>query len=1206
MEVHKVFDADTGALVGTYKSLDEVQRLEQEIKQKNASNLVLKRQDDQYDDDYDVYFLYRYDIKDENHTELKQPPALAVPKPSTIKPSEHITEQQLIALEKYYNDILAVGAKRLEECKRLKELCLLKRDAIKTLLKNYLKNVLKDYEKKWNQVKDSVEQTNTFCDTFLKGGVQNVVQALKTTKYSQDDRYATLMDFLEARDSEYSEDGLNENYKTVQHVLTTSKTTVEMQQPALRFCQQRVTDYVNQIEQYQDLAQQWRDLLSRAKDLVETQELLVGDFDKSKKVLLTHLRSKDRDSQLLIMSAQNELEQRQIEKKLEDVDEELREVLWKCIELSCKENGRIKMEPMMKLHQRMAQFLAMLDGVHQTVQKTLIRGALARIKFAYHLPSIYPTCIAEVLRRKDFKKIMRIELDNLLEVLESAFRGENGERAKYDKQIKLKIGDDDVHREILDSLVPGLLEKIRESEIMTEYRQLKERTLSFDSNLPQQVDTSNKEEAEFVFVEGGFYEGKPNQKDAQSEPKRDVQAMAQNMSATMYFEEVSKQAKEVKQMVAVVNQHEKQRQQELQQQKQQRLQQLQKRAEQVDDESDSDGETEPQQAHSVKENTEELERLRQQLTLEAEERQRAAEAGKQKELELTENTKILGDKLNEVSKHIAERDCALKKAEEERIELLARLEESKVVHHATHQEFERRNQMVESKIEDLKRKNQDLSVMLENKQGAAKEMLEQLQAQTVQYKSQILRLEEELSVAHKELRLGDEKSRKLQQDSEYLKKEMSSLAIELERTRKQTSALDNDINERLRERKKMEEKVKLLERENQILLEEKEAFQDKLVSQTQHTQRSAMEIENLKQALDRTTDTRKKQEEETSKLTQNLRELEKHVAESNVFAKKLRQESDDKLLRQQTVFAEDKDKMLLEFEIEKKKLIQDYENRLAQARTQKAVQQSGSHSELVEAYEKSISESDAKIKQLSELVSNSTKVIASLNNKAAVWDKSLEALKKQFTYTMTHRMAALTEASRKLSEMQAKVNQSGTTYEKQQKIFRLNLVQQSKIVRETISEYVEVFAALGVVSPLIGDLVDYTKQSLGDMDQIMTQCEIMCRDELESGDEQNKRQPSGGDKRTVVLRNFSVDDRIVFFRSQRNQELWEAFNDGNPNYFLSPEAVLSLKHKMGQHYAQTHVSIGVAVEIEKCNCPENNSNPLKLSGPYHIVTAVLE
>jgi len=865
---------------------------------------------------------------------------------------------------------------------------------------------------------------------------------------------------------------------------------------------------------------------------------------------------------------------------------------------------------MMKLRQRMAQFLATLDGVYQIVQKTLVRGSLARIKFAYHLPSIYPTCIAEVLRRKHFKTTMQIELDNLIEILESAFRGENGERAKYDKQIKLKIGDDEVHRDILDQLVPGLLDKIRETEIIADYRQLKDRTLnSFDTKLLQQVDAVNKEEAEFVFVEEDVDEAKQKDSTSSKEPKKDPQKMAENMSATMFFNEVTKHTKDVKEMMTAVNQHEKARQLELQQKKQQKLQQLQERAQQIDDDnSDSDGETQPQTVKVDKKQAEEIEQLRNeiasqniklshaqnavdQVNIVRNEQEREIEMLRQKLKVLQENdsakqneilslqhtTESLQVQNQQLRNHIVDLEQNSAKKEKE----LQIKEEQIREYGRKNVQFEDAKRNADAEVQKLLQQNRELQKTLELNQGEhAKNMSTQMERQVLQHKSQVMSLENECSRLQKALREKSDQAQQLTNETDALRKEISELqnaaaknVNELQRTKIQCSNLEEELaltrRNIMTEKKRVEETMKQLERENNILLEEKERAQRQI-------EKIAVDLEaKMKQA---------------SKLQAEVQQLQ----EASTEAVRLRKESDERALKMnEELHKAQQEVSRLELQLRKAQIVQ------------KPVT-SGDVSPIVAEYEKRQLESDAKIKQLSELVSNSTKVIANLNNKSATLEKAIEALKKQFTHTMTHRMAALTEASRKLSEAQAQVNQSGTSYERQQKIFRLNLIQQGKIVRETISEYVEIISALSSVSPLVGDLVDYTKQSLGDMDQILTQCEVMCREEIDSMLEDTDNRIASSDKRTVVLSGFSVDDRMVFFRSQRNQELWEAFNVGMPNYFLSPEAVLSLKHKMNQHYAQTHVAIGIAVEIEKCNCVENSTNPLKLSGPYHIVTAVLE
>jgi hypothetical protein len=1250
MEVHKLYDADTGALLGTYKSAEEILEFEQTAKKKSPSTVLLKRIENVHDDDFDVYYLYRDDVKlDENPTELIQPPTLQqLMDKDTVKPSELTSVQQLHQLANYYASIKQIGTSRANEVKRLMDLCMRKRSSLSTLVLGYMVNVLKDYEKRYNAVKDVVDQTNVFCDTYLQGGLNNLVHSLQTTKCTHSGSDTSLLDFISRIDQEYSEEGLQENYKNVQQVLTTSKTTIEMQHPALKFCHSRVKDYITQLEQSKELAQQWRDLLFRANDVSERQDAIMYEFEESKKVLLNHLQNASKDSQLLAASAQSELNSKQIEKKLIALDEEMREVLWKSIDLSVKENNRIKMEPMMKLRQRMAQFLAMLDGVHQTVQKTLGKGALARIKFAYHLPAIYPLCIAEVLRRKDFKKIMRIELDNLLEVLESAFRGENAERIKYEKQLKLKIGEDDAQRDILDALIPGLLEKINDVEIMSEYRKLKEKTLDIDTRLPQQVDASNKEDAEFVFVEESV---STDQKKAPvaTQPRKNFQEIAQDMGATQFFDQVLGQGKEIKDMVNVVNQHEKQRQQQLLEKKQKKLEELKRKAVDVGDSDPESDDEEPQQAFSVKtKQAEEVEKLRSELEKlalvkkqteeQAEEKQAMINSLDEHVVDLTSHTDKLRQELAIVSEKL-EKTAAEKNTLEKQQAALA--EELTV----TRKNMETLKQSSAQQVKEAREENEMMKKSLESKQGAAKEIMEKMQQQSIQFKSESMQLEEEIGSLKRQTREAvqeksvlTQKLRDLEQIAERKSNDIERIQKELERSKQQVTSAEETITQSQRETKLLRDKVAALERENKILLEEKEVAQQQLqqtgASNADHVRKQEQirremsaqlhELEaanqELQSRLAQSASEIKKGKVSSEGYQNQIEELHNKLAIREKEIKKLNAEKQEVTERLGAEITEIRNlrnkeqKRLMEQQKQMDEMVEEYEQKLLEARkkvTSPIVQQSP----LVQSPVVDAQSTDLKIQHLSDLVSNSTKVIANLNNRAAVWDKCIDALKKQFAHTMTHRMTALSEASRKLSERQAQVNNSGSSFQLQNQVFRLNLIQQGKIVRETIAEYMDVFATLSNVSPLVSDLVDYSKQSLGDMDQIMTQCELICREEVDNAmnnpqdmknEQLHQQYQQQNERRTVVLDHFVVDDRIVFFRSQRNNELWEAFNVGNPNFFLSPETVMSLKHKMGNHYQQTHVSIGIAVQIEKCNCAENNINPLKLSGPYHLITAVLE
>jgi len=352
MEVHKVFDADTGKLIGTYYSQEEILSLEQTWKQQQPSVLLLKRQDQTYyDDEAEVYFLFSNkaeDVKGDEQSRLEQPLPMnvLVPKPST---SNMTQAESITVLTQYYAAILAASQNREKECRQLKESSLLRRDAIRSLVNHYLKLLLKEYEKKLTQVKEIVNQTNTFCDTFLPGGTANVITALKSTKCTQNDVQDTLMNFLTKHDADYSEEGLNNSYTTVQEVLATSRTTIEMQQPALKFCQGRINDYSLQVSNDSGMIDEWGQHLFDAKNMLEKIELGVQEFESHRSTLEKLFKMNNRDSSLLVMNAMQELEQAQIEKRLIHEDDRLREELWKCMHLATKENSMIKMEPMMKL-----------------------------------------------------------------------------------------------------------------------------------------------------------------------------------------------------------------------------------------------------------------------------------------------------------------------------------------------------------------------------------------------------------------------------------------------------------------------------------------------------------------------------------------------------------------------------------------------------------------------------------------------------------------------------------------------------------------------------------------------------------------------------------------------------------------------------------------------------------------------------------------
>ncbi|KAL0478130.1 myosin [Acrasis kona] len=1126
MEVHKVFNADTGILINTFSSQEEVLAQEQQWKQKQPTILLLKRQDQTYyDDDAEVYFLFSTQTEDmkEEEQRLEQPLPMSqlVPKPPAldVKHPDYIK-----TLSQYYADILNTSLNREKECKQLKESSLLRRDAIRSLVNHYLKLLLKE--------------TSTFCETFLPGGTKNVITALKSTKCTQSESHDTLMSFLSGIDPDYSEEGLNNSYKTVQEVLNTSRTTIEMQQPAFKFCQGRINDYSHQVSHDNGMIDEWRQHLFDTKNMIEKMEIAHQEFE-THRITLEKLIKNRTDSSLLVLSAIQELEQSQIEKRLLHEDDRLREELWKCMHLASKENARIKMIPMMKLRTRMAQFLAMLDGVYQTVHKALVNGALLRIKFAYHLPSIYSLMITEVLRRREFKSNLQIDFDQFLARLEKTFVAENEQRTCYKNDLKLKMGSDSNQKEILDSLVSGLMDKIQDSEIIKSFKNLKSKLIDDLDIKLLQVDPNAKEECEFVFIDEEFQEAKSthdadgDDDDANVNQKRNVLDMATNMGATLFFNEVNKQGKQVKEMIHHVNQKERIRRQE----QQARRATIDQQAQFIKDDDDQNVSIQQQPSPSppsvaiVEQETISLEKHNEKIRELESELDRLRSGLNDLEMESTEKLDRYQLLTDEQSSQIHSLNQSLellkKESHQSHQELLKN-------HHQELNSLQKKHQVeFENKVDDLTREyTRQLS--------DSKQAIENLQSKSnsiSQFKSRITQLES--TVEHLN-RINESTNQDWSNDKKTIEKLMN--------------ANKNSSDDLTLEKNKVEHLTKELEMlKSQNERHESEAIQ---LSNQIKNQKALLVQSNSK----------------ISNLDSNVTDLKSQV--SSLHQELSTQKEINLDLQHKITNLLGQPKQVVQ------PLNQDYES---------------------------------KIQQLSELVSNSSKVISNLNSKVNQWEKVISHLKKQFTVTMTTRMSHLTDASRELSEAQAKVNQSGTSYQRQQKIFRLNLIQQGKIVKQTIAEYVDVMACMSSVSPLIGDLIDFAKQSLGDLDQIMTQCEIMCREELEEEKDdsvvvsscQHHQGNGANHNRSVVVSGFSVDDKIVFFRSQ-NEGLWEAFNIDMPNYFLSPEAVMSLKSKKKGQYDSTHVAIGLAVEIEKCNCPENASNPLNLRGPYHIVTAVLD
>jgi len=88
---------------------------------------------------------------------------------------------------------------------------------------------------------------------------------------------------------------------------------------------------------------------------------------------------------------------------------------------------------------------------------------------------------------------------------------------------------------------------------------------------------------------------------------------------------------------------------------------------------------------------------------------------------------------------------------------------------------------------------------------------------------------------------------------------------------------------------------------------------------------------------------------------------------------------------------------------------------------------------------------------------------------------------------------------------------------------------------------------------------------------------------------------------SIVISNFQCGDRVLFFKTNEQIDLWECFNINTPNYFLDIASVDALKTKHQGNPKSLSSIMGTIVMITKVNDEKEPYNPFKLKMPYHLV-----
>ena len=211
-----------------------------------------------------------------------------------------------------------------------------------------------------------------------------------------------------------------------------------------------------------------------------------------------------------------------------------------------------------------------------------------------------------------------------------------------------------------------------------------------------------------------------------------------------------------------------------------------------------------------------------------------------------------------------------------------------------------------------------------------------------------------------------------------------------------------------------------------------------------------------------------------------------------------------------------------------------------------------------------------KIKQLNEIVHNATSIISTKTQELAQFNMLFNQVEKRSENSKN----LLSQMEKNCQDTVREICTTNDHYD-----FISGISRQILLIKNIFDVFVDVLEPLGRVKII---------KKIGERNQ-----------ELESISTQlNKLSKKMSQQNNVTISNFQINDSVLF--QKKGKDLWECFNIGSPCYYLDYESVHAINLKYEKNVPEQVV--GNIVIIQKLNCQEEKSNPLKFNYPYYFVT----
>jgi hypothetical protein len=248
-----------------------------------------------------------------------------------------------------------------------------------------------------------------------------------------------------------------------------------------------------------------------------------------------------------------------------------------------------------------------------------------------------------------------------------------------------------------------------------------------------------------------------------------------------------------------------------------------------------------------------------------------------------------------------------------------------------------------------------------------------------------------------------------------------------------------------------------------------------------------------------------------------------------------------------------------------------------------------------------VDEAQQKIKSLQDIVQKSASMVNEYMSKITVLNKATQDLSMNITLSQN----AVNQLSRRVSSLSESLQGEENPY-----LRGVNMISQIGCMRTIVMSATEAIIAaflptseqdLDSQMHLINSYNDNISHVLNTLsDILLNQFQL---DQQSNSDLNTIKMDEDPSTISVSLNNFKENSKLLFFRSQRNREAFEAFNIGAPGFYLSPDSVEILKNRFGPHYASTYYCVGRIIYME-----EAQSDVLRVGSPttYTLVTVSFE